>query len=202
MRENLANLWCHAYPVCILPVTSVRHGLLALLHGGEKYGYQLRTEFEAATGGAWPLNIGQVYTTLSRLERDGFVVAAGTSDDSGKVVYRITDAGRADVTAWFEVPLEQEARPRDELVVKVAMAMNTPGCDILAVLDGQRAAAQHAIRVATLRKADPTTDLTVRLVNEAAIFAAEAEVRWLDYCAVLLRNRPTPLVDPARSVNR
>jgi DNA-binding PadR family transcriptional regulator len=52
---------------------SVRHALLALLSEGPKYGLQLREEFEARTGDVWPLNVGQVYTTLQRLERDGLV---------------------------------------------------------------------------------------------------------------------------------
>ena len=52
---------------------SVRHALLALLSEGPKYGLQLRQEFEARTGEVWPLNVGQVYTTLQRLERDGLV---------------------------------------------------------------------------------------------------------------------------------
>ena len=52
---------------------SIRQGILAMLAAGPRYGYQLRTEFEERTGGTWPLNIGQVYTTLSRLERDGLV---------------------------------------------------------------------------------------------------------------------------------
>ena len=49
---------------------SIRHALLALLSEGPKYGLQLRQEFEAGTGEVWPLNVGQVYTTLQRLERD------------------------------------------------------------------------------------------------------------------------------------
>src|SRR5579862_6222018 len=53
---------------------SVRHALLALLSEGPKYGLQLREEFEANTGQVWPLNVGQVYTTLQRLERDGLVM--------------------------------------------------------------------------------------------------------------------------------
>ena len=71
---------------------SVRHGLLALLERGARYGYQLRAEFEEATGGTWPLNIGQVYTTLSRLERDGLVRALPESD-GGQRPYEITDDG-------------------------------------------------------------------------------------------------------------
>jgi hypothetical protein len=53
---------------------SIRHGLLALLESGSRYGYELRASFESSTGATWPLNIGQVYTTLSRLERDGLVL--------------------------------------------------------------------------------------------------------------------------------
>jgi len=172
---------------------SVRHGLLALLEPGPKYGYQLRVEFEAATGGTWPLNIGQVYTTLSRLERDGAVESAGDPDDTGRVTYRITPAGRLELAEWFDSSVEHDARPRDELVIKLAMAITTAGVDALAVIDTQRAAAQRAIRTATRRKAgaDPP-DLTARLIAEAAIFAAEAEVRWLDHCEAALRSSSRP----------
>jgi DNA-binding PadR family transcriptional regulator len=172
---------------------SIRNGLLALLEGGPKYGYQLRVEFEAATGATWPLNVGQVYTTLSRLERDGLVEPAGTADEGGKVVYRITAAGRAELAAWFDEPIEHEARPRDELVIKVAMAVATPTVDALAVIDGQRAAAHRAIRAATRRKAalNGNADLATELVAEAAVFAAEAEIRWLDHCEQVLLTHPT-----------
>ena len=60
---------------------SVRHALLALLSEGPKYGLQLREEFEARTGEVWPLNVGQVYTTLQRLERDGLVESDDDGDD-------------------------------------------------------------------------------------------------------------------------
>ncbi|HEY3603678.1 MAG TPA: PadR family transcriptional regulator [Sporichthyaceae bacterium] len=170
---------------------SIRHGLLALLNSDPKYGYQLRAEFEATTGGSWPLNIGQVYTTLSRLDRDGAVRAAGDPDDTGRVVYEITTVGRAELAEWFSSPVEHDARPRDELVIKLAMAVTTPGVDALAVIDAQRAAAQRAIRTATRRKAgaDPP-DLAARLIAEAGIYAAEAEIRWLDHCEATLRATP------------
>ena len=82
---------------------SIRHSLLALLQDKPRYGYQLRVEFEDRTGSAWPLNIGQVYTTLDRLERDGLVRNDG-GDGEGHVVYSITDAGRSEVTGWFQAP--------------------------------------------------------------------------------------------------
>jgi DNA-binding PadR family transcriptional regulator len=180
---------------------SIRNGLLALLEGGPKYGYQLRVEFEAATGATWPLNVGQVYTTLNRLDRDGLVEPVGAADESGKVVYRITEAGRAELATWFDEPIEHDARPRDELVIKVAMAVATPSVDALAVIDAQRAAAHRAIRAATRRKAGAAVDLATALVAEAAIFAAEAEVRWLDHCEqILLAHPPASPADLSRSV--
>ena len=57
---------------------SVRHALLALLSEGPKYGFQLRQEFEEGTGDVWPLNLGQVYSTLQRFEHSGHI----ESDDS------------------------------------------------------------------------------------------------------------------------
>jgi DNA-binding PadR family transcriptional regulator len=178
---------------------SIRRGLLALLRGGSKYGYQLRGEFEAATAGAWPLNVGQVYATLARLERDGLVTPDGPPDDLGRMLYRVTDTGRAEVTDWFAAPIEHEARPRDELMIKLAMALADPTVDTLALLGAQRTAARRAIQAATTRKAELTRkaadeppDLSGLLIIEAAIFAAEAEVRWLDHCEAVLRaNRST-----------
>ena len=72
---------------------SVRYALLALLSEGPKYGLQLQQEFEAGTGEAWPLNVGQVYTTLRRLDRDGLVEAADGDTEGSQQTYRITDQG-------------------------------------------------------------------------------------------------------------
>src|SRR5690348_798081 len=83
---------------------SVRHGLLALLERGARYGYQLRSEFERATGGTWPMKIGQVYTTLSRLDRDGLVRAL-PNNDGGQRPYEITPGGRTELALWFASPV-------------------------------------------------------------------------------------------------
>ena len=72
---------------------SVRHALLALLSEGPKYGLQLRQEFEERTGDVWPLNVGQVYTTLQRLERDGLVESDDDGDDGPQKGFRITAEG-------------------------------------------------------------------------------------------------------------
>jgi DNA-binding PadR family transcriptional regulator len=172
---------------------SVKFGLLALLERGARYGYQLRVEFEQTTGGTWPLNIGQVYTTLSRLERDGMVRALPESD-GGQRPYEITDSGRAELTLWFASPVERGDRPRDELAIKLALALTTPGVDVRAVVQTQRSATMLTLQELTRLKAaspDPAQDLAWRLVLESMVFQAEAEVRWLDHCeASLVRFGP------------
>jgi DNA-binding PadR family transcriptional regulator len=162
------------------------------------HGYQLRTEFEATTGSTWPLNIGQVYTTLARLERDGFVEPVGESD--GRVTYRLTDSGHAEVLVWYETPVARENRPRDELAIKLAMALTTPGVDVHRVVQRQRTGTLRSLQELTRLKAgaDQVADAAWLLVLEAMIFQAEAEVRWLDHCETRLAALPPrPVTAPA-----
>ncbi|MCG5214427.1 PadR family transcriptional regulator [Streptosporangium sp. KLBMP 9127] len=164
---------------------SIRHGLLALLSPEPRYGYQLRTEFEASTGATWPLNIGQVYTTLSRMERDG-LVSPGEEDDQGRVVYMITEAGRAEMERWFSTPVAQADRPRDELVIKLAMAVTAPGVDVGRVVQTQRTATMATLQELTRAKRSAAGGTAQRLVLDSKIFQAEAEQRWLDHCEAVL----------------
>jgi DNA-binding PadR family transcriptional regulator len=164
---------------------SIRHGLLALLERGPSHGYQLRAEFDAATGETWPLNVGQVYTTLDRLERDGFVVQDGEPDPDGRIAYRITDDGRREVSSWFSSPVTRQGAPRDELAIKLALAVTTPGIDVLTVVQTQRTATMAGLQDLTrlkARSADPGDDLAWSLVLDSLVFRAEAEIRWLDHC--------------------
>jgi len=169
---------------------SVRNALLALLEQGPRYGYQLRAEFEERTGGTWPLNVGQVYTTLSRLERDGFVEGRG-EDDEGHVVYVVTAAGRDEVAAWFGSPVPRTQPPREELAIKLALAVTVPGVDVGAVIQQQRSATMTALQDYTRLKRRATGDepgeLAWGLVLDSLVFNAEAEIRWLDHCEARLR---------------
>jgi DNA-binding PadR family transcriptional regulator len=176
---------------------SVRYGLLALLERGTMYGYQLRVAFEESTGGTWPLNIGQVYTTLSRLERDGLVEALPESD-VGQRPYRITEAGRTHLGEWFATPVGRGDRPRDELAIKLALALTTPGVDIREVVQTQRTATMRTLQEYTRLKAraDGRADLPWRLVLDAMLFQAEAEVRWLDHCEASLSRYARPPAVP------
>ncbi|ADB29338.1 transcriptional regulator, PadR-like family [Kribbella flavida DSM 17836] len=171
---------------------SIKHGLLALLQADAKYGYQLRAEFEAATGSTWPLNIGQVYTTLTRLERDGLVQpATGAGDGDGRSRYEITAAGRDELVSWFETPVTRESRPRDELAIKLALALAVPGVNVAAVVQRQRLATMESLQELTrLKRNSRDGSISWLLVVESMIFAAEAEIRWLDHCeAMLSRHR-------------
>lgn len=164
---------------------SIKYGLLALLERGPSHGYQLRAEFDAATGATWPLNVGQVYTTLDRLERDGLAVQDGDPDADGRIAYRITEEGRAELRTWFGSPVSPKAAPRDELAIKLALAVTTPGVDVLSVVQAQRGATMAALQELTRLKArsgDLSGDLAWSLVLESLLFRAEAEIRWLDHC--------------------
>lgn len=175
---------------------SIRHGLLALLERGQMYGYQLRSAFEAETGTTWPLNIGQVYSTLTRLERDGLVRAL-PENDGGQRPYEITPEGRAEVALWFATPIAHADRPRDELAIKLALALTTPGVDVAGVVQTQRTATMRTLQQYTrLKKED--AELPWRLVLDSLIFQAEAELRWLDHCeSALVRFVPPASAPPA-----
>jgi DNA-binding PadR family transcriptional regulator len=161
---------------------SVRHGLLALLAGGASHGYELKQAFEERTGSVWPLNIGQVYATLARLERDG-LVEGHDEGDRDRRPYELTEAGRAELDDWLLRPVEQSGS-RDELVVKVLMALATPVLDGPALLQHhRRALVEEMQRYTRLRAgADPVADLDWLLTVDAMVLRAEAMVRWLDQC--------------------
>jgi len=175
---------------------SVRQALLALLEQGPMYGYQLRAEFEQRTGSTWPLNIGQVYTTLTRLERDGLVEGTGADDEDSShgAIYRVTPAGRDEVSAWFTTPVARTQPPRDELAIKLAIAVTVPGVDVGAVIQQQRSATMAALQDYTRLKRggraaapEDRADMAWSLVLDSLVFAAEAEIRWLDHCEARLR---------------
>lgn len=181
---------------------SVRQAVLALLAQQPMYGYQLRAEFEERTGATWPLNVGQVYTTLSRLERDGLVVVdhGGAHDgepvqaggDRATVRYRITDLGRGEVGEWFGSPVSRDVPERDELAIKLALAVTMPAVDVAAIVQAQRMATMASLAQLSRAKramqdeASDATSLAQGLVLDSLVFDAEAEIRWLDHCEARL----------------
>jgi DNA-binding PadR family transcriptional regulator len=190
---------------------SVRQSLLAILDQGPCYGYQLRAEFDRRTGGTWPLNVGQIYNTLDRLERDGLVVK-GDSDDEGHVYYAITEDGSAEAAEWLSSPVDRTAAARDELAIKLALAATLPGVDVRVLIAQQRAASLARLEALVADRAGPSSgtrgpsasagaravgdpggtdgraddDLAAALVSDALVEHAKAEVRWLDSAAARL----------------
>lgn len=174
---------------------SVKNGILSILSAGPAHGYLLRQEFEARTGGTWPINISQVYSTLQRLERDGLV---SSDPDSEPVNYAITAEGRQAVQDWWYSPTLRTAPERGEVAIKVALAVTTPGIDIEKVITAQRIETMRALRDFTLLKANLPLDSSApdpagkdphstaqnnawELVLDSYIFTLEAEARWLDH---------------------
>ena len=184
---------------------SIRHALLALLSEGPKYGLQLREEFEARTGEVWPLNVGQVYTTLQRLERDGLVQAEDTGDDGPQKGFRITAEGAAELTRWLRTPPDLASPPRDELVMKVLMAVRVPGTDVHEVIQAHRRYLVELMQQWTRIKEDEAGfDLNLALVVDAELFRLDAVIRWLDSAdgrlkrAALDPPQPAPAALPRR----
>ena len=180
---------------------SVRHALLGLLSEGPKYGHQLRQEFEATTGDVWPLNVGQVYTTLQRLERDGLVESDDESTEGPQRDYRITASGREELDRWLRTPPDMTEPPRDELVIKVLVAISLPDVDVADVLQVHRRYLVELMQQWTRLKEDEADfDLSLALVVDAELFRLDSVIRWLDAVDGRLRRyavEPLPARDAA-----
>lgn len=181
---------------------SVSMSLLAILDEGPAYGLQLRNEFETRTGGVWPLNVGQVYTTLDRLERDDLVTLQPDPGPEGSKVYEITPAGRERLAAWYARPSKAKAPSRDELVLKLIMvSAHDPGATADVVQAERRAAIERLQDYTRLKRdASDDADLGWMFLVDSLIFQTEARVRWLDACEErLARTRRRPAAAPAVS---
>ena len=160
---------------------SVRHALLALLSEGPKYGLQLREEFEAGTGEVWPLNVGQVYTTLQRLERDELVESDGDGQEGPQKRFRITVAGNAELASWLRTPADMSSPPRDELVMKVLVSLRIPGTDPQEVIQVHRRYLVELMQQWTrIKESEAEHDMSLALVVDAELFRLDSVIRWLD----------------------
>jgi DNA-binding PadR family transcriptional regulator len=186
---------------------SVRHALLALLSEGPKYGLQLREEFEARTGEVWPLNVGQVYTTLQRLERDGLVESDDDADPGPQKGFRITTEGAEELAGWLRTPPDLASPPRDELVIKILVAVRLPGVDVHEVIQAHRRYLVELMQEWTrLKEEEADADLNLALVIDAEVFRLDSVVRWLDTADGRLKRAasepPSPKVTAAPRIRR
>ncbi|MSS44888.1 PadR family transcriptional regulator [Cutibacterium sp. WCA-380-WT-3A] len=161
---------------------SIKFAILALLAEKPRHGYEIKNEFDRRTNHTWPLNIGQVYTTLDRLERDGLCYRGDETPD-GRVIATISSKGREEVRQWFATPVAPANPPRNELAIKIALAATSSDVDVAALIQEQRHATMHQLQeFRQARRGVADDDLAGQLLVDGMIFAAEAEIRWLDHC--------------------
>ncbi len=160
----------------------LRFVLLGLLDAEPRYGYELKAVFEQFLGGTWPLNIGQIYTSLTRLEEDGLVRSQLVPQDStpDRKVYELTPLGRKELRAWANTIHDEPVKLRDELFLKVAVLSLKDGPAARKLIHRQRVA--HLSRLADLThlQDDPENHPATGLLLEAAMLRTEAELKWLD----------------------
>jgi DNA-binding PadR family transcriptional regulator len=162
----------------------MRFPLLALLASGPAHGYELKQALEQRFGSVLPpLNAGQIYTTLSRLERDGLVDDDAVAQDGrpNKRVYRLTDAGRAELGGWVRNSTPA-TRLKDDFFIKLVLARAAGIADPLELIDRQRGAYLQALRELDDVAAQANGDVTAALLVEGAALHLEADLKWLDLC--------------------
>lgn len=186
---------------------SMQATILAIVGERPTFGLEIKEIFDARTGAMWPLNVGQVYATLSRLEEQGFVALMGPDGPDGQKTYQVTDAGRSQLEAWYSTPAPRKAPLRDETVLKILMADADPDRSPEDVIRTERNGVLRRLQDLTrLKEPEPSEgDLGWQCLLDSLIFQAEARIRWLDTCEQRLSDAdrsalpPTSHHAPARS---
>jgi DNA-binding PadR family transcriptional regulator len=165
--------------------------VLALLGRRPQHGYDLRTAFEELLGGTWLLNIGQVYTTLSRLEQDGLVIAEVVPQEllPDRKVYSLTELGEKELRRWLEEPLGGIVRMRDEVFLKVIAQGVVDPAGAPGLIAAQRAQYLDAIRELAHTRHDDGVAATTGLLLDGLLLRLEADLQWLDRCETFFRER-------------
>ena len=181
----------------------MQRALLALLSQQARHGYELHDLFEAAVGGHWELNSGQIYSSLERLARDGLVVEEAVERGGGpdKRMWALTERGPGRTGRWFHSAVPRDYRLRDEFYLKLMLAMVTQTGKPRRVLQVQRRELFQELHDLTARRntLNPRQELARILLLDSAIMHTEAELRWLDMIEARLdeiREQPLPLPPP------
>jgi DNA-binding PadR family transcriptional regulator len=164
---------------------SLKFGILGLLSDEPLHGYQVKQSFEDLLGGTWEVNIGQVYQTLQRLERDGLVQATGDRGDRGRQAYGVTTAGREAFAEWLGDPERQPQVLREEVYIKLALLGRHADGRLGQVLADQRRVYLQRLRdLADQERAAQAAGRTeLALLFKGALLHTEADLKWLDACA-------------------
>ena len=175
--------------MCIVAVMSIGHVLLGVLASGPAHGYDLKREHDSRFPSAKPLAYGQVYSTLSRLERDGLVEMAETSQDGGpeRTTYALTSAGEKSLAAWLEEAEQAGPYAADDLVRKTVTSLHL-GADAGDFLRRQRAVHLARMRELVALQAK-TADTDEQIAVDHTISHLDADLRWLDTAAARVAAR-------------
>ncbi|MFZ6004972.1 MAG: PadR family transcriptional regulator [Actinomycetota bacterium] len=160
----------------------LKYLLLALLARAPHHGYELKQSFEDLLGGTWLLNIGQVYTTLSRLEDDGLIEPTVVRQDllPDRKVYNLTALGQKELSRWLEEPVVGLVRLREEVFLKiVAQGLADPRA-ALALIESQRDEYIEASAQIARRRADPDLPPGAGLILDGLLLRLSADLQWLD----------------------
>ncbi len=169
----------------------LKYLLLALLAKAPHHGYELKQSFEDLLGGTWMLNIGQVYTTLGRLEDDGLIEPTVVHQDllPDRKVYSLTELGQKELTRWLEEPVVGLIRLREEVFLKiVAQGLSDPGA-ALALIAAQREEYIDAAAEIAKRRAEPELPDATGLILDGLLRRLEADLAWLDDAEGHFRSR-------------
>jgi DNA-binding PadR family transcriptional regulator len=159
----------------------VRDAVLALLTRGPAHGYQLKVDYERLTRNK-PVNVGQIYQTLERLQRDGLVEREACEESERRIAYHATTTGRASAYDFLLDASAPHHGDRSEVAAKVLLAVEIPDFDAIAVIDAQRAALIRSVQAARRQTRGQEISVIERLGIEAELAVTEAELRWLDLC--------------------
>lgn len=162
----------------------LNYAILGLLAQEPRHGYDIKNAFETMLGGTWPLNIGQVYTTLSRLERDGFVASQVVPQDllPDRKVYSLTQAGKEELQWWVSEPTQGAIRLKDEFFIKLLVLQMVHSTDPIILIRQQRQVYMQTLAQLTNLLNDSNLDPSTALLVEGAILHVEADIQWLDLC--------------------
>jgi DNA-binding PadR family transcriptional regulator len=164
---------------------SLKFGILGLLAEQPLHAYSVKARFEDLLGGSWEVNIGQVYTTIQRLERDGLVEPAEPRGDRGRLPYRLTEVGRKALESWLAEPELEPQQLREAIYLKLLLAARIANGDLPALLGRQRRVYLQRLKdLAILEekaRSEGRDDLV--LLYQGAILHTEADLKWVDTCA-------------------
>lgn len=170
----------------------MKHLLLALLDRGPTYGLALKQQYDSLVGVvAGPVNVGQIYTTLGRLEHDGLVTHAVESSAVGpdRKVYELTPVGTKELQRWLETtPASPELK--SEALTKIVAALQLERPEVLTLIRDHRGQCLEALRALDLAAAEAKESRPLDALVQAAALHLQADLRWLDHVESSVRREP------------